>query len=155
MGKFVDLTAADGASISAWRAEPAGAPRGAVVIAQEIFGVNGHIRDVCEGYAADGYVAIAPALFDRYTPNVDLGYTPDDIAKGRELKARAGIEVGNAKSASVKSAIMIYLGGGPSHMDMYDLKPDAPMEFRGEFKPIPTNVAGVQICEHFPMQARM
>src|SRR5438477_12317920 len=56
---------------------------------------------------------------------------------------------------SNKSAIMIYLPGGPSHMDMYDLKPEAPMEFRGEFKPIPTNVPGVQISEHFPMQARM
>src|SRR5687767_1046116 len=54
-----------------------------------------------------------------------------------------------------KSAIMIYLPGGPSHMDMYDLKPDAPAEFRGEFNPINTNVAGVRICEHFPMQARM
>ena len=50
---------------------------------------------------------------------------------------------------------MIYLPGGPSHMDMYDLKPDAPAEFRGEFKPIQTNVPGVQICEHFPLQARM
>src|SRR5689334_4642133 len=49
-----------------------------------------------------------------------------------------------------KSAIMIYLPGGPSHMDMYDLKPDAPAEFRGEFHPIQTNVPGVQICEHFP-----
>lgn len=54
-----------------------------------------------------------------------------------------------------KSAIMIYLPGGPSHMDMYDLKPEAPAEFRGEFKPIQTNVPGVQICEHFPLQARM
>jgi hypothetical protein len=54
-----------------------------------------------------------------------------------------------------KSAIMIYLPGGPSHMDMYDLKPNAPSEFRGEFNPIDTNVTGVQICEHFPMQARM
>ncbi len=50
---------------------------------------------------------------------------------------------------------MIYLPGGPSHMDMYDLKPDAPAEFRGEFKPIKTNVPGVQICEHFPLQAQM
>jgi len=54
-----------------------------------------------------------------------------------------------------KSVIMVYLGGGPSHMDMYDLKPNAPSEFRGEFNPIQTNVPGVQICEHFPMQARM
>jgi hypothetical protein len=54
-----------------------------------------------------------------------------------------------------KSAIMIYLPGGPSHMDMYDLKPDAPVEYRGEFRPIQTNVPGVQISEHFPRQARM
>src|SRR5258708_6358205 len=57
--------------------------------------------------------------------------------------------------ASTRSAIMIYLPGGPSHMDMYDLKPDAPKEFRGEFKPIDTNVPGIQICEHMPLQARM
>src|SRR5438876_5991017 len=56
---------------------------------------------------------------------------------------------------SRKSAIMIYLPGGPSHMDMYDLKPEAPAEFRGEFKPIKTNVPGVEICELFPLQARM
>jgi hypothetical protein len=56
---------------------------------------------------------------------------------------------------TLKSAIMIYLPGGPSHLDMYDLKPDAPKEFRGEFRPIATNVPGVHICEHFPMQARM
>src|SRR6059036_2688187 len=54
-----------------------------------------------------------------------------------------------------KSAIMIYLPGGPSHMDMYDLKPEAPTEYRGEFRAINTNVTGVQICEHFPQQARM
>jgi len=59
------------------------------------------------------------------------------------------------KPTRPKSAIMIYLPGGPSHMDMYDLKPEAPAEFRGEFKPIQTNVPGVQISEHFPMQARM
>lgn len=54
-----------------------------------------------------------------------------------------------------KSVVMVYLPGGPSHMDMYDLKPEAPAEFRGEFKPIQTNVPGIQISEHFPMQARM
>ncbi len=62
---------------------------------------------------------------------------------------------GTAKPTRMKSAIMIYLPGGPSHMDMYDLKPQAPAEFRGEFKPIQTNVPGVQISEHFPMQAKM
>jgi hypothetical protein len=61
----------------------------------------------------------------------------------------------STKTARPKSAIMIYLSGGPSHMDMYDLKPEAPAEFRGEFKPIATNVPGVRICELFPLQARM
>src|SRR6185437_8121801 len=62
---------------------------------------------------------------------------------------------GTASTSRTKSAILIYLPGGPSHMDMYDLKPDAPKEFRGEFNPIATNVPGVQICEHFPLQAKM
>ncbi len=69
------------------------------------------------------------------------------------LRAQAAQNSGT--SSRPKAAIMIYLPGGPSHMDMYDLKPNAPAEFRGEFKPINTNVSGVQICEHFPMQARM
>src|SRR4029079_17209267 len=59
------------------------------------------------------------------------------------------------KRTTNKAAIMVYLPGGPSHMDMWDLKPDAPKEFRGEFNPIHTNVPGVQICEHMPLQARM
>jgi hypothetical protein len=73
------------------------------------------------------------------------------------LRLNTASAAANKKQASKskKSAIMIYLPGGPSHMDMYDLKPDAPKEFRGEFNPIQTNVSGVQICEHFPMQAKM
>ncbi|HXG08284.1 MAG TPA: DUF1501 domain-containing protein [Gemmataceae bacterium] len=68
------------------------------------------------------------------------------------LRLRASAQ---APSPSNKAAIMIYLPGGPSHLDMWDLKPEAPAEFRGEFKPIATNVPGVQICEHMPLQARM
>jgi hypothetical protein len=71
------------------------------------------------------------------------------LAEMLRLRATAGT------GSSNKAAIMIYLPGGPSHLDMYDLKPEAPQEFRGEFKPIPTNVPGVQICELFPLQARM
>jgi hypothetical protein len=71
------------------------------------------------------------------------------------LRLRATGAPASGTTSSGKSAIMIYLPGGPSHMDMYDLKPDAPAEFRGEFKPIATNVPGVQICELFPLQARM
>jgi hypothetical protein len=70
------------------------------------------------------------------------------------LRAKAHANQSGTPSAN-KSAIMIYLPGGPSHMDMYDLKPDAPTEYRGEFRPMQTNVPGVQICEHMPRQARM
>ena len=89
MGHQIEITAADGFTLSAYRADPAGPPRGGLVVAQEIFGVNSHIRAVCDGFAADGYVTIAPALFDRYERGVDIGYTPTDIAKGRELKGLA------------------------------------------------------------------
>jgi hypothetical protein len=68
------------------------------------------------------------------------------------LRLRASAAQTNARP---KSAIMIYLPGGPSHMDMYDLKPNAPMEFKGEFKPIATNVSGIDISEHMPLQAAM
>ncbi|HYH68113.1 MAG TPA: DUF1501 domain-containing protein [Urbifossiella sp.] len=72
------------------------------------------------------------------------------------LRARAATQAPGAPTrSSQKSVIMVYLPGGPSHMDMYDLKPDAPVEFRGEFRPIATNVPGVQISEHMPLQARM
>ena len=54
-----------------------------------------------------------------------------------------------------KAVIMVYLPGGPSHQDMFDLKPDAPTDIRGEFNPIKTNVNGIQICEHMPQLARM
>jgi len=120
MGRMIELTAADGFRLSAWRADPAGTPRGALVVAQEIFGVNSHIRSVCEGFAADGYVAIAPALFDRYEPRVDIGYTPEDIAKGRALKALAQLESAlldvaaarDAVTASGKVAVVGYCWGG-------------------------------------------
>src|ERR1041384_5654549 len=74
------------------------------------------------------------------------------LAELLRLKAQAA---GTGKSTKNSAPIMFSLPGGPSHMDMYDLKPNAPMEYRGEFKPIATNVPGVQICEHFPRQARM
>lgn len=82
MGRFIELTASDGHRFAAYRAEPAGAPRGAVIVIPEIFGINGHIQRVTDGYAADGYVAIAPALFDRVQRNYDTGYTQPEIQKG-------------------------------------------------------------------------
>ncbi|MEN9474098.1 MAG: hypothetical protein RIS48_818 [Pseudomonadota bacterium] len=86
MGQLIAITAADGSSCSAYLAEPAGRPRGAVVVLQEIFGVNSHIRAVADGYAAEGYLALAPATFDRVKSGVELGYTDADMQAGFALK---------------------------------------------------------------------
>ena len=92
MGKMIELTAADGHKLAAYRAEPAGKPRGGIVVIQEIFGVNSHIRSVADGYAADGYLAIAPALFDRVKKGVELGYTPPDIQAGMDIRGKVPLE---------------------------------------------------------------
>ena len=86
MGQFIDLTAKDGFTFPAYVAEPAGKPKGAVVVVQEIFGVNSHIRAVADGYAAEGYLAVAPATFHRAQQGVELGYTDDDMKAGFALK---------------------------------------------------------------------
>lgn len=83
----ITLTAADGFSFSAYVSEPSGTPKGAIVVLQEIFGVNSHIRGVADGYAAAGYLAIAPSTFDRVERDVQLGYTSDDMTEGSRLKA--------------------------------------------------------------------
>lgn len=87
MGQFIQLNAADGQQIPAYVAQPAGKPKGGIVVIQEIFGVNSHIRSVADGYAAQGYLAVAPAIFERVKPNVELGYSPDDMSAGMALKA--------------------------------------------------------------------
>ena len=84
----IELSAADGHRLAAWRALPAGAPKGAIVVVQEIFGVNSHIRAVADGFAADGHLALAPALFDRLERGYETGYAPADIAAGRERVGR-------------------------------------------------------------------
>src|SRR5690349_2314861 len=93
MGKMIELTASDGHKLQAYRADPAGKPRGAIVVIQEIFGVNSHVRSVADGYAKDGYVAIAPAMFDRAQKNFEVGYTPPDIEKGREMRAKITLDM--------------------------------------------------------------
>lgn len=85
MSHSLTLTAADGHTFNAHLALPTGAPRGAVVVVQEIFGVNSHIRSVADGFAAAGYVAIAPALFDRIERGVELGYTEADMGRAFAL----------------------------------------------------------------------
>ena len=95
------------ASRSGGRIEPMrrARPRGGLIVMQEIFGVNSHIRAVCDAFAADGYVAIAPALFDRYESNVDIGYSAEDVARGRALKARASTDAALRDIAAARDAV--------------------------------------------------
>lgn len=95
MGHMIELTAADGKKIAAYRADPAGTPRGGLVVIQEIWGVNSHIRNVADGYAADGYLAIAPALFDRVEAGVMMDqYTPETMQRGFGLMQKVDIDNG-------------------------------------------------------------
>src|SRR5262249_42302208 len=106
-----------------------------------MFTIWGAKQDFCDGISRRGFLQVGA---------FGAGLTLADL-----LRLRASAANSERKSATCKSAIMIYLPGGPSHMAMYDLKPDDPKEYRGEFNPIDTNVPGVQICEHFPLQAKM
>lgn len=88
MGQMIKLTAADGVTIEAYRAEPAGKPRGGLVVLQEIFGVNAHIKRVADRFAREGYLVIAPALFDRVEPGVELGYSAEEFPSAVALVQR-------------------------------------------------------------------
>jgi carboxymethylenebutenolidase len=91
MGQFTTIMARDGHEFQAWLAAPPGRARGALLVLQEIFGVNSHIRKVTDGFAAEGYTAIAPCLFDRVRRGIELNYTPGDMQLGagyvKQLKA--------------------------------------------------------------------
>lgn len=87
MGQTTTLTASDGFKFGAYRADPASKPKGAIVVIQEIFGVNSHIRNICDRLAKEGYVALAPAIFDRIEPNFQSGYSPDEVAVARKFVA--------------------------------------------------------------------
>ena len=94
MGDMITITSGDGFELSAYRALPEGTPKGAVMVIQEIFGVNPHIREVADGYAGQGYAAIAPAVFDRAEKGVELGYEGGDMQRGIGL-AFQGLEMPN------------------------------------------------------------
>ena len=120
MGSMIELKAGDGHKLAAYRAEPSGKPRGAVVVIQEVFGVNSHIKEVADGYAKDGYLAIAPAMFDRVQRGFDVGYTPEDIAKGREVRGKVSNDMAmkdaeaaiKAAASAGKVGIVGYCWGG-------------------------------------------
>jgi carboxymethylenebutenolidase len=108
MGEFTTIMARDGHEFQAYLAAPTGKPRGAVVVLQEIFGVNSHIRSVTDSFAAEGYTAIAPALFDRIRRGIELGYGPEDrqtaIGTMQQLKPDDTLKDVGAATAVVKNS---------------------------------------------------
>jgi len=121
MGQTITLNAEDGHKLSAYRAVPTGKPRGALCVVQEIFGVNSHIKRVTDGFAADGYVALAPALFDRVEPGYSTGYTQDDVERGRNVRQKLGWDtlmmdvraaVEELKKTGAKLGVVGYCMGG-------------------------------------------
>ncbi len=117
---MIELTAGDGHKFSAYRAVPASPPKGAVVVIQEMFGVNSHIRKLADGFATLGYVAIAPSLFDRAKAGIELGYGEADAAEGLDLARQTGDErpladiqaAADAVKEAGKVAIVGYGWGG-------------------------------------------
>jgi carboxymethylenebutenolidase len=125
LGKHFSLTTTDNHSLGAYRADPAGKPKGAMVVAQEIFGVNSHIRNVCDRLAAEGYVAVAPALFDRFVRDFQSGYSADEVAHARShlgkidwpkmlLDIQAGID--EVKSVGPVGVIGFCMGGSAAFL---------------------------------------
>ncbi len=115
------LTASDGHKFQAYVAEAAGNAKGGIVVIQEIFGVNSHIRSVADDYAKQGYLALAPALFDRVRPGIELGYDTDDVAQGREIRGQISTEdalkdltasVAEIKGRGLKVGVVGYCWGG-------------------------------------------
>jgi carboxymethylenebutenolidase len=108
MGEIISLTASDGHTLSAYRTGPADA-RAGIVVVQEIFGVNHHIRHMCDLIAEAGYAVVSPALFDRLRPGIELGYAPEDIAEGRTLRG----QIPDAKAMLDVDAAAATLGARP------------------------------------------
>ena len=107
MGEWVKLHAADGQELGAWVARPAGEPVAGLVVVQEIFGVNAHIRSVADGWANDGFLAIAPAIFDRIQPGVELAYEGADMQRAMSFIPKLSVE----KSLLDTKAAMEYAAG--------------------------------------------
>lgn len=105
MGQFTNLTAADRFVVPAYVAQPEGKPRGGIVVVQEIFGVNSHIRGVADRFAAEGYLAVAPATFERVKPGVDMGYSEADMKIGFELKTAVSALPGAGVLQDIQAAI--------------------------------------------------
>ena len=141
MGENIRLKSAAG-EIGAWLATPKGSPKGGIVVIQEIFGCNHHIRAVTDKFAADGYLALAPCYFDHIHPGIELGYSPDTIAQGRDYVMKLGVDkavqdtdaaIGELKRRGVrKVAVTGFCWGGTiTWLAATRLKPDAAIGYYG------------------------
>ncbi len=109
MGHWITLKPEGADPIRAWRADPAGKPRGGIVVIQEIFGVNSHIRAVTDRFAAEGYLAVAPAVFEHVEKDFDVGYDPDSRARGMAVVSKVDFE---QTLRDVAAAITVAKEGG-------------------------------------------
>lgn len=140
MGEMIELLASDGHRLSAYRAEPSGSAKGGLVIVQEIFGVNGHMKKLCDRFAAAGYAAVAPALFDRLEPGLELPYDEAGTARGRELKGRIAWEdavkdvdaaLSNLSGAGKRGIVGYCYGGSVAWLGATRLQPAASICYYG------------------------
>ncbi|HEY1987824.1 MAG TPA: dienelactone hydrolase family protein [Terracidiphilus sp.] len=136
MGESITLSAADGHALDAYVAHPAGEPIAGLVVAQEIFGVNAHIRSVADSYAQDGFLAVAPALFDRVERGVELDYDGPDMERARSFLPRLDIDKAVAdvaaaldfvrKNTGRKAGVIGFCFGGTiAWLSATRLQPDA------------------------------
>jgi carboxymethylenebutenolidase len=125
LGSMTSLTASDGFKLGAYRADPQGKPKGGLVVVQEIFGVNHHIRHLCDEFAALGYASVAPAIFDRYEPNFESGYSPAEIEVARvyigkadfgKILADTQAAIDSVQSAGKVAVVGYCLGGSVAFM---------------------------------------
>ncbi len=142
MSEYVTLKAADGFELSAYVARPEGEPIAGLVVVQEIFGVNQHIRSVADGYAKDGFLAIAPALFDRFERGIDLGYEGADMQKAMSFVPKlnpdksledvgAAIDFARAATGKKVGVIGYCFGGSMAWLAAARLHPDAAVGYYG------------------------
>lgn len=142
MGETVKLKAADGHELDTYVARPAGKPVGGLVVVQEIFGVNAHIRSVADGWARDGFLTVAPALFDRVERGVDLQYSGADMTKAMSIRPKMQIDACVVDVAAAfdwvrrqrggKRGVIGYcLGGSVAWLAAARLKPDAVVGYYG------------------------
>lgn len=161
MGELTTLMARDGHQFQAYLAAPPARPRGAVLVLQEIFGVNGHIRAVTESFAAEGYTAIAPSLFDRVRRGIALGYGPQEVQEGvgymQQLKPEQTLKDVAAAATVVRHSgrvgtVGFCWGGGLSYLAACELPLACAVVYYGRAHQYADKKPQCPVLYHFGMQ---